>query len=639
MTLEYFQICNCFGFKDSGKIDFSSETSLYTILGKNSSGKTSVINAIEAFEYGKALNEAPRFHNFGYRERDGESILRAEFKVSKGDLVEEIVAEEIGRYFLNEVGLTKSSLESSNAKEIYDKIREEYALVALIANKYRNIVVEKLKNSNYIFYTNVNSQRNTKPELQERIGELSDCFNNLQKPDRDKPNLVRITNRGRLVKDVDYRDLIHKLESRLFYLFPRIYKFSHEYSLQDILPDNIREDILKEDEGILFRLVKLLGKDDLSEYFESKNPIERKKIRERIQKRLDAFSKKVAQTDVNKKFIKFIIDVDEGIQLTVMIEDKQPVPYRFLSENTQFLIAYVLWIYEHDHNFLEHIILFDEPDKGFHSSAQKELLRFLKDLAKNNTIIFSTHSEYLIDSDNLEGVKIMEKDGDQRPFVRNNWWRADSQPGNILAIEPIKNAIGLKFGQNLSTKNNIIVLEEVSAMFYLKAFQKILNLSEKLNFFPLTGDNKIVKYIPFLISQELKFKIVLDKNTNQQSGNPIDILVEKFVIDKNKYIFEIEPPSAFAGKSSGIEDLFSKSDFQEKILESLDENKMKKFQNCPNSEYVKSVSKGVMALKFYNMINCGEYSKKDFDDKTIGNFERLVNFCLEDSWYSLEIFE
>ena len=57
------------------------------------------------------------------------------------------------------------------------------------------------------------------------------------------------------------------------------------------------------------------------------------------------------------------------------------------------------------------IYLLDEPGSYLHSSAQTELLKKLCDIGKNNTIVYCTHSQYLLDPDviNIGWIKICSK--------------------------------------------------------------------------------------------------------------------------------------------------------------------------------------------------------------------------------------
>ena len=62
--MESFRIRNCFGFVDSGEIDLSEPGNLVYFLGRNSSGKSSVLRAISCFEYGEVPQEYRNFTNY-----------------------------------------------------------------------------------------------------------------------------------------------------------------------------------------------------------------------------------------------------------------------------------------------------------------------------------------------------------------------------------------------------------------------------------------------------------------------------------------------------------------------------------------------------------------------------------------------
>ena len=57
------------------------------------------------------------------------------------------------------------------------------------------------------------------------------------------------------------------------------------------------------------------------------------------------------------------------------------------------------------------IFLLDEPGVYLHVNAQRELLRLFYDLCKNdNQVVYSTHSPYMIDSNNIINIRAIEKD-------------------------------------------------------------------------------------------------------------------------------------------------------------------------------------------------------------------------------------
>ena len=79
MRLESFRIKNCFGFWDSGEIDLDDPGNLVYFLGRNSSGKSSVLRAISHFEYDKVPEKHPKFAN--YEPYTQAPLLRARFSI------------------------------------------------------------------------------------------------------------------------------------------------------------------------------------------------------------------------------------------------------------------------------------------------------------------------------------------------------------------------------------------------------------------------------------------------------------------------------------------------------------------------------------------------------------------------------
>src|SRR5262249_16651179 len=149
----------------------------------------------------------------------------------------------------------------------------------------------------------------------------------------------------------------------------------------------------------------------------------------------------------------------------------------------KLLLAYHL--YTTLNNLCGKILLFDEPNNGFHATAQEQLLRFLQNLGKaGNLVLLSTHSEHLIDPDHLTSVRVMTADHDGYLHVHNRWYRkpednsqpeGSSQKGDFLALRPILDAIGLRYGANhLSIHNKVIVTEGVTDLLYLRTFHQLL---------------------------------------------------------------------------------------------------------------------------------------------------------------------
>ena len=86
MRLQTFRIRYCFGFVDSGEVDLREPNNLVWILGRNSSGKSSMLSALEQLASGKRPDEHPRFANFDPPPDGRYSKLEAKFSVAVGEL-------------------------------------------------------------------------------------------------------------------------------------------------------------------------------------------------------------------------------------------------------------------------------------------------------------------------------------------------------------------------------------------------------------------------------------------------------------------------------------------------------------------------------------------------------------------------
>ncbi len=65
MHLQSVRIVNCFGFRDSGDVSLDDSSDFIYVLGKNSSGKTALLTAIEALSStARAPKSFDRFENF-----------------------------------------------------------------------------------------------------------------------------------------------------------------------------------------------------------------------------------------------------------------------------------------------------------------------------------------------------------------------------------------------------------------------------------------------------------------------------------------------------------------------------------------------------------------------------------------------
>lgn len=617
MKLASFQIINCFGFRDSGKVNLSNPNNFIYILGRNSSGKSSLLNSIKYFEIGIVPSQMPKFHNFNKSEPS--PVFKANFlfentKLSFPTFLKNFTAEleksNISEYAVNSNEQIESLVEET--KSIYKNLIEEL-------NNEGKVEIQKLSDGSYHF--------------------IQDDFN------KYKTRKARIDELIKNAKGADGHFRVHNnayqlsltfntFEKTLFLQFPKIYIFNEEYSLNNSLPDKIVPNWRRNDDKFEARFIQYLDEDNVDRFLAADDPEERDDILTELRKNLKRLVRKVNEnrsTTQNTDLLEMRLDSStEGIQITVKTDGKKSF-YSHLSDNTKFLFAYHL--YAETDNIQKNILLFDEPNNGFHPTAQMKMRRFLQDLGKKgNQVIVSTHSEYLIDPDFLSGVRLMSSDENKNVFVKNHFYNKTNEKGDYLALQPIFDAIGYKYGNQLEIENKVIITEGITDLLYLRAFNKILKFNLDLHIAPARGEAQIPHLISFLISQGLSFKILIDTGI-MKSHIQADFGIE------DKFIHEIPIPQLFAGKvdGSGIEDLFSKTDF-EKILNKASLPTSQQFPHKSNSKYMKSSDVGVSdkrLIAHFLFENVNAFKKTDFENETIDNFTDALEFCKKTEWFSI----
>ena len=624
MQLVSYQIKECFGFRDSDPVDLQDPTNLIYILGRNSFGKTSFLTALAYFAPGLIPKEYPNFANFD-PSFDVMPYLLGKYKVEGKDFT----IDAFTMAYRAKMGILNPDLIATVEFEhlsnlLAEQLRPIYADLIDRIVREGSLWVRRSASGEYQFSIEPSFEDSTDRNKRLVPTVLSDIEGSLP-----------IQGGQRLVAQRPFRlPSAEEIESLLANQLPIITWFNKAYALLDVLPNVIKIEHLNQDsDQLTATLVRYLGKSKVERFLRGQNPREGRALLNELQEKITMLMGEVNRGRVaGSELLAIDLYPLDGLQITVMVGDK-PSFYRHLSDNTKLLFAYHL--YKTVYNLRGNILLFDEPNNGFHATAQERLLGFLRNLGDmGNQVIISTHSEYLIDLDHLTCVRLMKADDQGYLSVRNKWYGVTTGRGDFDALRPILDAIGLRYGSNhLSIRDKVIVTEGVTELLYLQATRQLLGYEDKLDIAPATGDATIMPLVALLISQGLRFKVVLDTSVHGKSTK--EKLREGYGIPDTS-ICEVEIPAGFPqAKGSGIEDIFSKADFA-KLLTSTGNTLGADFETLSNSQYMKSpgvIPKRVVAHEFNKHVT--NYCKNDFDEETLTNMRRILDFCLNDEWFLL----
>jgi predicted ATP-dependent endonuclease of OLD family len=181
------------------------------------------------------------------------------------------------------------------------------------------------------------------------------------------------------------------------------------------------------------------------------------------------------------------------------------------------------------------IFLLDEPGSYLHSSAQGELLAELKRVSKNNSIIFCTHSQFLLNPDviKLGSIKIAEKKDSKVILESYGNYKSTMDKG---ALTPVYQALNLNFANDYLGK--IIITEGVTDFYLFKMIQKYTKkINNDIKFVPGLGASQSTVLVSLALSFSSDFLILLD---NDRAGrNALKKYKKEFgkSIDKKVFIY------------------------------------------------------------------------------------------------------
>jgi len=265
------------------------------------------------------------------------------------------------------------------------------------------------------------------------------------------------------------------------------------------------------------------------------------------------------------------------------------------------------------------IYLIDEPGASLHAKAQEDVLRVFEELKDKIQIIYTTHSPYLIKLESLYRLLAIQRsleDDEKSETKVINVHNLGAASTNTLA--PVLSCMGIDFShQNVIQKKNNVLLEEISAFYYLSAFKKLFSFTYQVNFLPATGVSNIPQLSYLLLGWGIQFIVVVDDDTNGR-GIYNQLKKELFMDDES-----LAKDKLLKIKGcNGIEDLFTPEDFKKYILKDDKVN----VSNIQNSEYIKKqkISKALVAAQFMIEVEENKITKKDLNKETITKIEAIL---------------
>lgn len=549
MKLVSAKINNYKSFKSENNI-IKFDNYITTIIGKNESGKSNLIDLLASISLTSGINKNV-FECLNRNAPDQEVAISLNFEldVSEKDILKS--TNSLCRFsFLkpNEV------LIEGAISEFFQDSEEFIDLNSFFEELYNDKLISLDNNILKVYKTYIDELKKAPEKIVDYIGILKTISNwiNAVQDTKIKEKSIRMAKR------------MNNLFEMVYGIFPRFYKYSglslkNEYQIGP----GYFDDPKIQDETIMrfFKACKI--SNDLAKEF---NNTDRGKAQD-IQDKMKSCVKENIEQGFQKFYTQDEIKVKLNFthnQMSILINSDNTSMQ--ISERSNGLRWYFNLFVDLNASDLENkkvIFLIDEPGVYLHVEAQKELLELFIDLTKDgNQLIYATHSPYMLDEDNISRVKALQKNDGYTQIFNNIYDARLSSESKLETLSPLLSALGLKLSHNIGPKLDCIniITEGITESFYLKAMAMQLGYN-KLYFISAVGCSNIAPVATILFGWGHKFKIIFDHDSagNQEAEKIIKHFGEEF----NDLIIYVNSEKAYKRELNfTVENLIDKADYE-----------------------------------------------------------------------------
>ena len=587
MKLKRFKVENFRSVSDSGWIDSDAVT---TLVGVNEAGKSNILlalwklNPVTGGQINK-LEDMPRSKYYEWRDQEQPpTFITCEFEIINPKLIQEIIdlsgcteedikIAEVTRSFNgtrtvsfpnfrktttfpteevihilseNKIELEKLDEMGPTEKGLKEKISSAYIEVNESISTSSFVTSHELEKIISIFNISVKTLK--KSVLQQHLKKLSSELKDLHQHSK-------VINPGQIQ---EARTLVVKNMPKFVY-YSNYGNLDSEIYLPHVIENMTRDDLSSIMEAkvrtlkVLFEFVNLDPKEILELGTETK---------------LDANQREVPLTDeeiasiAEKKSERDILLQSAGLSLTEefrvwwkqgdykfrfqadgkhfkiwVSDDKRPEEIALEGRSTGlqwFLSFYLIFLVESKDAHDNAILLLDEAGVSLHPLAQKDLVNFFDNLAIKNQIIHTTHSPFLVDTGNIDRVKVVYLNEGGRTVASNDLRAAETQPNKNTSVYAVHAALGLSVSDVLLQGCKTVIVEGPSDQYYLNGIKNYLinkgqfQPKEEIIFVPSGGVKGIRALSSLLSGKDEELPIVLIDSDKSGKGQKASLLKDLY---------------------------------------------------------------------------------------------------------------
>jgi predicted ATP-dependent endonuclease of OLD family len=453
---------------------------LVLLLGLNESGKSTILKAIECFDF---LNDPPKEENSKYFQN-----IRNKAKV--GSNKEVVITATIN---------IESRIHPLDSNKIGDKSLSREELDEI------NNFIEHINNEKQVIISRVFPFKN---------GELSKYFYRIEDShvfsSKNLSKLIALELVNICPFIIYFEDFKDRIPEKI-YINNKSDSFdSSWYDIIDGLFYNTDEDFNIEAFKKYYSKVKP-RLDDAGTVLKRVN----KTLNETFTKKWKELSgvKDIESAELNyypTPSPHFILKIMDGDGTTYSVDERSRGALWYLS----FLMKTEFRSKRMRNDFGKPVFLIDEPASNLHSNAQQNMVRDFINLAENTSIIYTTHSQYLISLYNIKNTYIIERvDGKVSATKWSDFLQRPKNKRPTSYYQPLANLLNIIPNTFDVPWNKCLITEGPSDRHVLFAFFQILyGKTPDFVIYPGVSANDLDNIISLNIGWNSDFKILLDSD-------------------------------------------------------------------------------------------------------------------------------
>jgi predicted ATP-dependent endonuclease of OLD family len=196
------------------------------------------------------------------------------------------------------------------------------------------------------------------------------------------------------------------------------------------------------------------------------------------------------------------------------------------------------------------VYLIDEPASNLHSTAQQKMVEDFFALVEDTSLIYTTHSRYLISPSNVKHTYVVKRNDGVVDCIRFGDYIKGSD-SNVSFYQPLYDCLEIVPNNFSIPWDKAIITEGPSDALALELMERVLGQTHDHAIYPGTSANNLSTLISLNLGWGSKFRVMLDSDTDGAENR------EKYIRD-----FGLEPGQIILlpGKNTEIEDMFSGDD-------------------------------------------------------------------------------